>query len=43
MVYYSKCLHQQTAFRHLGVFDSDVPIASGLCKRVFSLPMHPYL
>ena len=43
MVYYGTCMHQQTAFKELGYTDQDFPIASRLCKQVFSLPMHPYL
>lgn len=43
MVYYGTCMHQQTAFKHLGYSDADFPVASRLCKQVFSLPMHPYL
>lgn len=43
VVYYAKCMHQQTAFHVLGYKDSDFPIASKLCKQVFSLPMHGYI
>ncbi len=43
MVYYATPLHMQTAYRYLGYADTDVENASGLSKRVFSLPMHPYL
>lgn len=43
MVYYGKCMHQQTAFNALEYTDADFPIASKLAKEVFSLPMHPYL
>lgn len=43
MIYYGTCMHQQTAFAHLGYTDADFPIASRLAKHVFSLPMHPYL
>lgn len=43
MVYYGTCMHQQTAFKHLGHTDAEFPIASKLAKSVFSLPMHPYL
>ncbi|EHR42100.1 DegT/DnrJ/EryC1/StrS family aminotransferase [Alishewanella jeotgali] len=43
MVYYGTCMHQQTAFKSLGYTDSDFPVASSLCKKVFSLPMHGYL
>lgn len=43
MIYYCTCMHQQTAFAHLGYLDADLPVASRLAKQVFSLPMHPYL
>ncbi len=43
VIYYGTCMHQQTAFKHLGHTDSDFPVASRLAKQVFSLPMHPYL
>lgn len=43
MIYYGTCMHQQTAFNYLNHTDSDFPVASSLCKTVFSLPMHPYL
>lgn len=43
MIYYGTCMHQQTAFRALSYTDEDFPIASRLCKQVFSLPMHGYL
>ena len=41
MVYYNKCMHQQTAFSNYN--DEIFPVASKLSKSVFSLPMHPYL
>lgn len=43
MIYYGTCMHQQAAFNNLGYSDKDYPIASKLAKRVFSLPMHPYI
>jgi dTDP-4-amino-4,6-dideoxygalactose transaminase len=43
MVYYSKCMHQQSAFKYLGVQSSECIVADRLSKVVFSLPMHPYL
>ncbi|WP_240222261.1 DegT/DnrJ/EryC1/StrS family aminotransferase [Rheinheimera hassiensis] len=43
MIYYGTCMHQQTAFNYLNHTDADFPVASSLCKTVFSLPMHPYL
>ncbi|PAJ74477.1 aminotransferase DegT [Pseudoalteromonas sp. NBT06-2] len=43
MVYYAKCMHQQTAFKDLGYQDGDFPVAEKLSQSVFSLPMHGYL
>jgi len=42
-VYYPRPLHLQPAFAHLGHTPGDFPVAEGLCARVLSLPMHPYL
>ena len=42
MVYYPKPLHRQTAFA--GYQDDNVcPVATSLCERVLSLPLHPYM
>ncbi|NOI82339.1 DegT/DnrJ/EryC1/StrS family aminotransferase [Vibrio tubiashii] len=43
MVYYRTCMHQQTAFAHLGYKKGDFPVAEKLSEQVFSLPMHGYL
>jgi len=43
MVYYSTCMHQQTAFSNLGYKSGCFPVAEKLAERVFSLPMHGYL
>jgi dTDP-4-amino-4,6-dideoxygalactose transaminase len=43
VVYYGKCMHQQTAFNGLGYKEGDFPVAEKLAKSVFSLPMHGYL
>lgn len=43
MVYYSKCLHLQTAFSWLGYKEGDFVSSEDLSGKVFSLPMHPYL
>ena len=43
MVYYILPLHMQTAFRYLGYKANDLPVCADACKKVFSLPMHPYL
>lgn len=42
-IYYPKSLHLQTAFKMLGYNKGDFPVSEGSAKRIFSLPMHPYL
>ncbi|MBA4394623.1 MAG: aminotransferase DegT, partial [Desulfobacca sp.] len=42
-IYYPKPLHLQTAFAFLGYRQGDFPISEDYAKRIFSLPMHPYL
>ncbi len=43
MVYYSTCMHQQTAFAELGYKIGDFPVSEKLASSVFSLPMHGYM
>ena len=45
MVYYPKPMHLQTAFESVILSEAkDIcPVATSLCDRVLSLPMHPYL
>ena len=46
MVYYPKPMHLQTAFRSPvkpGMTRPLCPVATSLCDRVLSLPMHPYI
>jgi dTDP-4-amino-4,6-dideoxygalactose transaminase len=42
-VYYPRPLHLQTAFAYLGYKEGDMPASEDCSKRIFSLPMHPYL
>jgi len=42
-VYYRLPLHLQEAFADLGWQAGDFPMAEDVSRRVFSLPMHPYL
>lgn len=42
-VYYPKPLHFQEAFADLGYMEGDFPVSEQYAKRIFSLPMHPYL
>ena len=41
MVYYPKPLHLQAAFK--GEAQDQCPVATSLCSRVLSLPLHPYI
>ena len=46
MVYYPKPMHLQTAFAQMSYRAKPrnlCPVASSLCERVLSLPMHPYI
>ena len=45
MVYYPKPLHLQTAFSTVipGLTRNLCPVATSLCSRVLSLPLHPYI
>lgn len=43
VVYYSTCMHLQTAFIDLNYKNDDFPVAEKLSKTVFSLPMHGYM
>lgn len=42
MVYYKKTMHEQQAFAGIRKY-VDLSVSGELCKRVLSLPMHPYL
>jgi dTDP-4-amino-4,6-dideoxygalactose transaminase len=42
-VYYPRPLHLQTAFSSLGYEKGDFPVSEDCARRIFSLPMHPYL
>ena len=43
MVYYKIPLHLQKCFNHLNYQIGDFPVSEECFKRIFSLPMHPYL
>lgn len=43
MVYYFKPMHLQGAFAGTDSAKADCPVTEALCKRVLSLPIHPYL
>ena len=42
-IYYPQPLHLQSAFSSLGYQKGDFPISEDCARRIFSLPMHPYL
>jgi len=42
-VYYPLPLHLQTAFTGLGYQAGDFPVSEDCSRRIFSIPMHPYL
>lgn len=42
-IYYPKPLHLQTAFKDLGHEPGAFPVSESCARRIFSLPMHPYL
>ncbi len=42
-IYYPTPLHRQTAFAFLGYPEGSFPVSESIAKRIFSLPMHPYL
>lgn len=42
-IYYKIPLHLQKAFDSLGYRQGDFPVSEEMSRRVFSLPMHPYL
>ena len=43
MVYYPTPIHRQTAYKNMGIPESDCPVAGKLCETVLSLPMSPYI
>ena len=42
-IYYPKPLHLQTAFASFYNREKEFPISEDYSRRIFSLPMHPYL
>jgi dTDP-4-amino-4,6-dideoxygalactose transaminase len=43
MVYYTKSMHQQTAYKDFPVADGGLPVSEKLSDDVVSLPIHAYL
>jgi len=42
-IYYPRPLHLQSAFSSLGYREGDFPVSEDCARRIFSIPMHPYL
>jgi len=42
-IYYPKPMHLQPAYSCYGDGEGSLPVSEELCKRILSLPMHPYL
>lgn len=42
-IYYPIPMHLQTAFKDLGYKMGDMPVSEDAAKRIFALPMYPYL
>ncbi len=42
-VYYPRPLHLQPAYARWGAGEGSLPVSEGLCRRILSLPMNPYL
>ena len=42
-IYYPKPLHLQTAFAYMNHDKGDFLISEDCARRIFSIPMHPYL
>jgi dTDP-4-amino-4,6-dideoxygalactose transaminase len=43
VVYYVISGHLQTGYKYLNYNTGEFPVSEDLCKRILSLPMHPYL
>lgn len=42
-VYYPRPIHLQPAYEKFGAGPLSLPVSEGLCRRILSLPLHPYL
>ncbi|CAM2007941.1 DegT/DnrJ/EryC1/StrS family aminotransferase [Acanthopleuribacter pedis] len=43
VIYYPRCLHLQPAFDHYGYKEGDFPVSEEASRKIFSLPMTPFL
>lgn len=42
-VYYPRCLHLQDVYASLNYKEGDFPVAESLSRKLFAIPMHPFL
>ncbi|MFB5660861.1 DegT/DnrJ/EryC1/StrS family aminotransferase [Alteribacillus sp. HJP-4] len=42
-IYYPCCVHLQAAYKYLNFQEGDFPVAEALSKRLFAIPLHPFL
>ena len=42
-IYYEKPLHMQDMFHDLNHEEGSFPISEDICKKIFSIPFHPYM
>ena len=43
MIYYRIPLHLQKVFSDLNIKPGSLPVSESIAKKIFSVPMHPYL
>jgi len=43
MIHYPRPIHLQKAYKDLGYRRGDLPVTEETCRRIISLPMHPFL
>lgn len=43
MIYYVKQMSRQKAFQGMDCIKTALPVSEKLCRRVLSLPLHPYI
>ena len=43
MIYYPKPMHEQGAFQGTDCVKVELPVTTRICKKVLSLPIHPYM
>lgn len=43
MIYYSKPMSHQIAFKNMDCVKTDLSVTANICKRILALPLHPYM